>query len=195
MYAFDLIELNGDDLRREPLERHKAALARLLARAGHGCSSTSTWRPRGRSSSSMPAAWAWKGSSASGRARPTSLGALTTRSTRRTSRRLRSRGWSKRIGLDHAPQAPVIICLNGGRWPLVEEFVETESGKRNDRPQPQNSRAVSRTLRAAGFGPFHRRLTHRHPYRCDYGVANAYHVADPRSHSRSCSFGGIFVGF
>jgi ATP-dependent DNA ligase len=36
MYAFDLIELNGDDLRREPLEWRKAALERLLARAEHG---------------------------------------------------------------------------------------------------------------------------------------------------------------
>jgi bifunctional non-homologous end joining protein LigD len=36
MWAFDIIELNGDDLRREPLERRKAALARVLARAGHG---------------------------------------------------------------------------------------------------------------------------------------------------------------
>ena len=36
MYAFDLIELNGDDLRREPLEWRKAALERLLARAGYG---------------------------------------------------------------------------------------------------------------------------------------------------------------
>ena len=36
LYAFDLIELNGDDLRREPLERRKAALARLLARVRHG---------------------------------------------------------------------------------------------------------------------------------------------------------------
>jgi bifunctional non-homologous end joining protein LigD len=35
-HAFDLIELNGDDLRREPLERRKAALARLLARVRHG---------------------------------------------------------------------------------------------------------------------------------------------------------------
>jgi bifunctional non-homologous end joining protein LigD len=33
MWAFDIIELNGDDMRREPLERRKAALARLLARA------------------------------------------------------------------------------------------------------------------------------------------------------------------
>jgi ATP-dependent DNA ligase len=36
MYAFDLIELNGDDLRREPLEWRKSALERLLARAGSG---------------------------------------------------------------------------------------------------------------------------------------------------------------
>jgi bifunctional non-homologous end joining protein LigD len=36
LYAFDLIELDGDDLRREPLEKRKATLARLLARAGFG---------------------------------------------------------------------------------------------------------------------------------------------------------------
>jgi bifunctional non-homologous end joining protein LigD len=36
LYAFDPVELNGDDLRREPLEWRKAMLARLLARAGHG---------------------------------------------------------------------------------------------------------------------------------------------------------------
>jgi ATP-dependent DNA ligase len=36
LYAFDLIELNGDDLRRDPLEVRKATLASLLraARAG-----------------------------------------------------------------------------------------------------------------------------------------------------------------
>jgi hypothetical protein len=36
MWAFDLIELDGDDLRREPLERRKGALARMLARAAEG---------------------------------------------------------------------------------------------------------------------------------------------------------------
>jgi len=36
LYAFDLIELNGHDLRREPLETRKATLASLLARAGDG---------------------------------------------------------------------------------------------------------------------------------------------------------------
>ena len=34
MFAFDLIELNGDDLRREPIERRKARLAKVPARAG-----------------------------------------------------------------------------------------------------------------------------------------------------------------
>ena len=36
LYAFDLIELNGDDLRREPLEVRKATLFSVLAKAGPG---------------------------------------------------------------------------------------------------------------------------------------------------------------
>ena len=36
LYAFDLIESNGDDLRRDPLEVRKATLASVLARASHG---------------------------------------------------------------------------------------------------------------------------------------------------------------
>ena len=36
LYAFDLIELNGDDLRRDPLQVRKATLASVLARAGCG---------------------------------------------------------------------------------------------------------------------------------------------------------------
>jgi bifunctional non-homologous end joining protein LigD len=36
LYAFDLIELNGDDLRRDPLEVRKATLASVLAKAGPG---------------------------------------------------------------------------------------------------------------------------------------------------------------
>jgi bifunctional non-homologous end joining protein LigD len=36
LYAFDLIELNGDDLRRDPLEVRKATLASTLAKAGPG---------------------------------------------------------------------------------------------------------------------------------------------------------------
>jgi bifunctional non-homologous end joining protein LigD len=36
LYAFDLIELNGDDLRRDPLNVRKATLASVLAKAGPG---------------------------------------------------------------------------------------------------------------------------------------------------------------
>jgi bifunctional non-homologous end joining protein LigD len=36
LYAFDLIELNGDDLRRDPLEVRKATLAGVLAKTGPG---------------------------------------------------------------------------------------------------------------------------------------------------------------
>ena len=36
LYAFDLIELNGDDLRRDPLEVRKATLASALTKADPG---------------------------------------------------------------------------------------------------------------------------------------------------------------
>src|SRR5204863_3909552 len=36
MWAFDLIELNGDDVRRDPLAVRKATLERILARAPPG---------------------------------------------------------------------------------------------------------------------------------------------------------------
>ena len=36
LYAFDLIELNGDDLRRDPLDVRKATLASVLAKAKAG---------------------------------------------------------------------------------------------------------------------------------------------------------------
>jgi bifunctional non-homologous end joining protein LigD len=36
LYAFDLIELSGDDLRREPLEVRKATLKSVLAKVGPG---------------------------------------------------------------------------------------------------------------------------------------------------------------
>jgi bifunctional non-homologous end joining protein LigD len=36
LYAFDLIELNGDDLRRDPLAVRKATLASLLAHVAPG---------------------------------------------------------------------------------------------------------------------------------------------------------------
>jgi bifunctional non-homologous end joining protein LigD len=36
LYTFDLIELNGDDLRRDPLEVRKVTLRSMLAKAGLG---------------------------------------------------------------------------------------------------------------------------------------------------------------
>jgi DNA invertase Pin-like site-specific DNA recombinase len=38
------------------------------------------------------------------------------------------------LGLD-AQREAVMNYLNGGRWTLVDEFTEVESGKRNDRPE------------------------------------------------------------
>src|SRR5262245_14881517 len=55
LYAFDLMELNGDDLRREPLEVRKATLASMLRRAMSGLASTSTSKPTGRPCLPTPA--------------------------------------------------------------------------------------------------------------------------------------------
>jgi bifunctional non-homologous end joining protein LigD len=53
LYAFDLIEFDGDDLRRDPLAVRKATLASLLARAASGLRfSTSASRRRMACSSS-----------------------------------------------------------------------------------------------------------------------------------------------
>ena len=37
LFAFDLLELDGHDLRREPIEVRKATLASILRKAGTGC--------------------------------------------------------------------------------------------------------------------------------------------------------------
>jgi DNA invertase Pin-like site-specific DNA recombinase len=47
------------------------------------------------------------------------------------------------LGLE-AQQAAVRMFLNGGRWSLLEEFTEVESGKRNDRPQLAKALATCR---------------------------------------------------
>jgi hypothetical protein len=74
LYAFDLIELNGDDLRRDPLEVRKATLASVLAKAGLGL--RFIWKATARPSSPMPARWGLKVSCRSGRTRPIVLAAL-----------------------------------------------------------------------------------------------------------------------
>ena len=48
LFAFDLLELNGTDMRREPLLTRKAALLALLHGAPPASSTTSTWRATGR---------------------------------------------------------------------------------------------------------------------------------------------------
>jgi hypothetical protein len=45
--AFDLVELNGNDLRRNPIEQRKTALAKLLSEPRLTSSSTSTRRRAG----------------------------------------------------------------------------------------------------------------------------------------------------
>src|SRR6266436_5486339 len=64
LYAFDLIELNGDDMRRDPLEVRKATLRCMLAKAGLGLRFNEHLEGDGPSSP-MPARWNWRALSAS----------------------------------------------------------------------------------------------------------------------------------
>jgi DNA invertase Pin-like site-specific DNA recombinase len=52
------------------------------------------------------------------------------------------------LGVD-AQRHAVEIYLNGGKWTLVKEFVEVESGKRADRPELAKALALCRAHRAA----------------------------------------------
>lgn len=51
------------------------------------------------------------------------------------------------LGLE-AQREAVLNYLNGGSWALVAEFVEVESGKRNDRPQLAAALAACKKHRA-----------------------------------------------
>src|SRR5580693_6572301 len=51
------------------------------------------------------------------------------------------------LGLE-AQRAAVATFLNGGSWRLVEEFVEVESGRRNDRPELDKAFAACRVYNA-----------------------------------------------
>src|SRR6266567_8934753 len=51
------------------------------------------------------------------------------------------------LGLE-AQQEAVRVYLNGGRWKLVAEFTEVESGKRSDRPELEKALAACRKHKA-----------------------------------------------
>jgi DNA invertase Pin-like site-specific DNA recombinase len=51
------------------------------------------------------------------------------------------------LGLD-AQREAVMSYLDGGRWALVDEFTEIESGKHNDRPELRKALAACKKLKA-----------------------------------------------
>jgi ATP-dependent DNA ligase len=76
LYAFDVLELGGVDLRVEPLEKRRGRLQRLLSEVSQapGSSSTSTSTATGRPSSSTPASWVSRASSRSTGSAPINRG-------------------------------------------------------------------------------------------------------------------------
>jgi DNA invertase Pin-like site-specific DNA recombinase len=51
------------------------------------------------------------------------------------------------LGLE-AQQAAVQAYLNGGKWKIIDKFIEVESGKRSDRPELANALALCRKHKA-----------------------------------------------
>jgi hypothetical protein len=95
LYAFDLIELNGDDLRRERLEVRKATLASVLRRASARMSIS---RPMALPCSLTPARWALRASCRSTSSRATCRAAHRTGSRARIRRARRCGGRRRKIG-------------------------------------------------------------------------------------------------
>jgi ATP dependent DNA ligase domain len=86
LYAFDLLELNGDDLRREPIEVRKATLASILRKSRPGVRlNEHLEHPEGH----VVFRWDWRGLSRSGWDRATGPGGRLTGSSSRTRRRQR----------------------------------------------------------------------------------------------------------
>jgi DNA invertase Pin-like site-specific DNA recombinase len=56
------------------------------------------------------------------------------------------------LGLD-AQREAVMNYLNGGRWSLVDEFTEVESGKRADRPELEKALAACKKQKAKLVSP------------------------------------------
>src|ERR1700760_2468319 len=67
------------------------------------------------------------------------------------------------LGLE-AQRKAVADYLNGGRWKLLEEFVEGESGRRADRPELAKAFALCRAHRAALVVAKVDRLTRSHDF-------------------------------
>ena len=70
MWVFDVIELNGDDLRRDPLAVRNATLASLVARAAPGLRLNEHLDDDGAHVFGMPAGSGLRASSPSGAIRP-----------------------------------------------------------------------------------------------------------------------------
>jgi ATP-dependent DNA ligase len=60
LYAFDLLELNGTDLRREPIELRKATLASILRKSRAGVRLNEHMEHDSGLTSSTPARWGWR---------------------------------------------------------------------------------------------------------------------------------------
>jgi ATP dependent DNA ligase domain len=111
LYAFDLIELNGDDLRRDPLQVRKATLASILAKARHGNRFNEHIEGDARHRGDL------LHRAAAGRALPVPLNGWTRRNALRRAR-LRQRGAGRRCRHLREQSAGTSTVIDGGNGRL-----------------------------------------------------------------------------
>jgi bifunctional non-homologous end joining protein LigD len=104
--AFDLVELDGDDLRREPLVTRKATLASLLSRASPGILINEHFEHDGPTVFAHAAGSALKASSPSAKARPIAQAVRPIGSSARIRQAPRCGGKPKKIGADRTGARP-----------------------------------------------------------------------------------------
>jgi Resolvase, N terminal domain len=93
------------------------------------------------------------------------------------------------LGLD-AQRKAVIDYLDGGKWTLLDEFTEIESGKRNDRPELEKALAACKKHRAklviAKLGPHQSRARGRQGQRQEAWQLPAHRRSQAARHHSAC---------
>jgi bifunctional non-homologous end joining protein LigD len=111
--AFDMIELDGEDMRRAKLEERKRMLARLLGRFQPGIIVNEYFEGDGMIIYKHACALGCEGIVQSGSGRRTAPAGRIIGSRSRTRMRRRCGGWKKKIGTDDGPPLPA--ALDGRR--------------------------------------------------------------------------------
>ena len=147
--AFDLIELDGDDLRRSSIEYRKCKLARLLRRPDLGIVLISITSEMARSFSSTPASQGARASCRSGSGRCIAPAVRGIRSKSKTRKRQRSRTRLRKIGALSQKQSAALNELTPSRYLAPATKSDNSPSRSRHRHDTSNGNAGDDSTRLA----------------------------------------------